>query len=271
MEGPNRGPTLVLLHGTARDWNSFSSLLPDLSSRFHVFLPDLRGHGGSGRVAKGYRAEQFADDIEELIRSRVPGKAALFGHSLGGVVAMTIAARYGASAVIVGDSMLSPEHLAESLYHSIFRQLRDLIVTGGSQEELASGIGRIQLKLPGINELVAIEELPGNNPAVLREWARSAWCTDPDVLTMAIEGTTYARWSAQATLKQITCPLLLLQANPDLDGLLRDADVAFARKILPGVEHIKFPLLGHGLFMQRPEPVLNAISGFLGRHAVASR
>jgi pimeloyl-ACP methyl ester carboxylesterase len=173
--------------------------------------------------------------------------------------------------VIAGDSMLSPEHLAGSMYHSLFGELRDLLTKEELPEQLAVGIGRIQLRLPGISEPVAIEELPGNSPATLAEWARSARCTDPDVLTMAIEGTTYAGWSAQAILERITCPLLLLQANPELDGLLRDADVALARHILPGVEHIKFPLLGHGLFMQRPEPVLKAIYGFLGRHVVEQR
>jgi hypothetical protein len=30
---------------------------------------------------------------------------------------------------------------------------------------------------------------------------------------------------------------------------------------------VKFPLLGHALFMQQPKPVLHAVSDFMQRHA----
>jgi pimeloyl-ACP methyl ester carboxylesterase len=266
VEGPANGPPLVLLHGTARDWNSFSVLLPQLSPRFHVFIPDLRGHGPSGRVTRGYRISQFAEDIFEFVREVVPANPALFGHSLGGIVALIVAAQCCVSAVIVGDSMLSPENLARSIYHPMFLQLRDLLVKGGSHQDIVHGIGKIQLQLPGIDEPVAIADLPGNSPAVLLEWARSAMRTDPDVLSMALDGSAYEKLQPKSILPQISCPVLLLQGNPELDALLTDADVATAKHLLRRVEHIKFPLLGHALFMQRPRPVLEAITGFLDRH-----
>jgi pimeloyl-ACP methyl ester carboxylesterase len=202
------------------------------------------------------------------VRNIVPAGPAVFGHSLGGIVALTVAADYPLSAVIVGDSMLSPENLASGMYHSLFQQLRDLLILGGSQEQIARGIGKIQLQLPGIDAPVAIAELAGNTEAGIREWARSAMCTDPDVLSMAVNGSTYENWSAQQVLPRVTCPVLLLQGNPELDALLTDSDVAMAKNLLPRAEHIKFPLLGHALFMQRPEPVLKATLGFLGRQMI---
>lgn len=268
VSGPRNGPPLLLLHGTARDWNSFSAILPQLSSRFQIFIPDLRGHGGSGRVPGGYRISQYAADISSFVRNLVPAGPAVFGHSLGGIVALTVAADYPLSAVIVGDSMLSAENLASGMYHSLFQQLRDLLILGGSQEQIARGIGKIQLQLPGIDEPVAIAELAGNTEAGIREWARSAMCTDPDVLSMAVSGSTYENWTAQQVLPRVTCPVLLLQGNPELDALLTDSDVALAKKLLPRAEHIKFPLLGHALFMQRPEPVLKATLGFLERQMI---
>ena len=266
VEGPSKGPPLLLLHGTARDWNSFSVLIPQLSPRFHVFIPDLRGHGTSERVPRGYRVSQFADDISEFVRRVVPSDAALFGHSLGGIVALSVAAQCPVSAVMVGDSMISPKNLPASIYHTIFVQLRKLLVQGGSQEHIAHGIGKIQLQLPGIDEPVAIADLPGNKPVVLLEWARSAMRTDPDVLSMAAEGSTYDQWEPESILPQISCPVLLLQGNPELDALLTDCDVETAKRLLPRAEHIKFPLLGHSLFMQCVDPVLTAITGFLDRH-----
>jgi pimeloyl-ACP methyl ester carboxylesterase len=202
------------------------------------------------------------------VRNLVPAVPAVFGHSLGGIVALTVAAGYPLSAVIVGDSMLSPENLASGMYHSLFQQLRDLLILGGSQEQIARGIGKIQLQLPGIDEPVAIAELAGNTEACIREWARSAMCTDPDVLSMAVSGSTYENWTAQQVLPRVTCPVLLLQGNPELDALLTDSDVAIAKNLLPRAEHIKFTLLGHALFMQRPEPVLKATLGFLERQMI---
>jgi pimeloyl-ACP methyl ester carboxylesterase len=65
-------------------------------------------------------------------------------------------------------------------------------------------------------------------------------------------------------LPQISCPTLLLQGNPELDALLTDDDVKIALKLLPNARHVKFPRLGHALFMQQAKPVLNAVISFLG-------
>src|SRR6266851_3618379 len=54
-EGEASGPPLVLLHGGSLRWQSFLPLIPDLSQHWHVYAPDLRGHGLSGRVAGSYR------------------------------------------------------------------------------------------------------------------------------------------------------------------------------------------------------------------------
>ncbi|MFY9662418.1 MAG: alpha/beta fold hydrolase, partial [Terriglobales bacterium] len=53
-EGPAAGPPLVLLHGLGRRWQVFLPLIPALSMRWHIFAVDLRGHGKSSRVSRGY-------------------------------------------------------------------------------------------------------------------------------------------------------------------------------------------------------------------------
>lgn len=265
LQGPNNGPDLLLLHGLARDWNSFSVLLPALVPRFHVFILDLRGHGTSGRAARGYTIPQFAGDVAAFLSAHSPKGASIFGHSLGAMVGMYVAGLGGCrvNALIVGDSMISPENLADSPYHSLFTQLRKLIEQSGSQQELAYGIGKIQIRLPGIDEPLALEDLAGNTPSVLFEWARSAHCTDPDALAMSLDSSAFEGWSPREVLPRITCPVLLLQGNPDLDALLSDPDVALTRRLLAQSEHVKFPLLGHALFMQQPQPVLKELLRFL--------
>jgi len=266
-EGAQNGPPLVLLHGLARDWRSFLVLLPELSSRFQVFALDLRGHGESSRATGGYRITQYAQDVSAFLETVLPGGAAIFGHSLGGEVGMYVAAEGNCrvTALIVGDSAISPESFASSMYDSLFSQLHELILCGGSQEDLALGIGKIEIRVPGFDETLRIEELPGNSKAVLLEWARCAMLTDPDALAMTLDGSSFEGWDAAEILPRISCPTLLLQGNPELDALLSDNDVKLALKLLPKAEHVKFPLLGHALFMQQPKPVLQAATSFLSR------
>ncbi len=110
-EGPQNGPPLVLLHGLARDWKLFSVLLPELLSRFHVFALDLRGHGGSSQVMRGYRIDEFAEDVADFLTTLLPNGAAIFGHSLGAMVGMCVAAGdCKVTALIVGDSMIPTVH-----------------------------------------------------------------------------------------------------------------------------------------------------------------
>jgi pimeloyl-ACP methyl ester carboxylesterase len=170
------------------------------------------------------------------------------------------------NALIVGDSMISPANLAASIYDRLFVQLHQLMLRGGSCKDMARGIGKIRIQLPGLAEMLTIEELPGMTQASLFEWARCALQTDPDVLAMSLDGTSFEGWDPENTLPRIPCPVLLLQANPELDGLLSDADVALAKRLLPQAEHVKFPLLGHALFMQQPKPVLQAIVAFLEKY-----
>jgi len=268
-EGPQNRPPLVLLHGLARDWRSFLVLLRELSSRFHVFALDLRGHGESSRATRGYRITQYAQDVSEFLETVLPSGAAIFEHSLGGEVGMYVAAQGNcrATALIVGDSAISPESFARSMYDPLFFQLHELILRGGSQEELARGIGKIEIRVPDLDETLRIEELPGNSEAVLLEWAHCAMLTDPDALAMTLDGSSFEGWNPAEILPRISCPTLLLQGNPDLDALLSDSDVKLALKLLPKAEHVKFPLLGHALFIQQPKPVLQAVSDFMQRHA----
>ena len=95
-----------LLHGLGRRWQVFLPLIPSLSLRWHIFAPDLRGHGQSTHVPRGYHGFQYSVDIVRFLRERVQRPAVLFGHSLGGMVAMWIAANEPelVRALIVGDS-----------------------------------------------------------------------------------------------------------------------------------------------------------------------
>ncbi len=263
-EGPAHGPPLVLLHGLGRRWQVFLPVIPALSLRWHIFAPDLRGHGKSSHVARGYRGPQYAEDIARLLRERISSPAVLFGHSLGGMLGMWVAAHHPelVRALILGDNMIIAQGLRNPMYTALFSGLRDLARKGGTVEQIADGIGKIVLPVPSGGS-GTIRQLPGNDEAYLLSWARSVQQTDPEAYEMTLDRSSLEGWDGEAVLRGITCPTLLLQGTTELGGLMSDADVALATRLLPHHAHVKFRNLGHALFIQQPEPVLRAVTNFL--------
>ena len=166
-------------------------------------------------------------------------------------------------ALVLGDNIIIARRLQNPMYKTLFSGLRDLVRKGGTLEQIATGIGEIMLPLPGSTEAVCIRELPGNDEPYLLSWARCVQQADADAYEMTIDGSSLEGWDGEAILRGITCPTLLLQATPELGGLMSDADVALATRILPHHVHMKFRNLGHALFIQQPEPVLRAVTNFL--------
>ena len=92
VEGPPSGPPLVLLHGGGDRWQGLLSIIPSLAPRWHLFALDLRGHGKSGRMPGEYRPEHYVADVIAWMEQHLSEPAILFGHSLGGWVALMVAA-----------------------------------------------------------------------------------------------------------------------------------------------------------------------------------
>ncbi len=87
------GEPLVLLHGGLVDARFFEKNLDALADRFHVFLPERRGHGHTPDVDGPITYELMAQDTIAFLEAVVDGPAHLVGHSDGAVVAMLVAMR----------------------------------------------------------------------------------------------------------------------------------------------------------------------------------
>ncbi|MBE2197931.1 MAG: alpha/beta fold hydrolase [Anaerolinea sp.] len=101
------GKPLILLHGALMTRHTWSSQVYPLSAHYQVIVPDLRGHGDSGRSAGSYAVALLADDISKLIAALGFERAIVCGHSLGGMVAQELAISYPAqvSALILADTV----------------------------------------------------------------------------------------------------------------------------------------------------------------------
>lgn len=88
--GPPTAPALVLIHGTAGSTHWWDPVMPMLGAH-HVVRIDLLGHGGSAKPARGYSVPEQARRIGAVLDRLGIGHAAVVGHSLGGMVATSLA------------------------------------------------------------------------------------------------------------------------------------------------------------------------------------
>ena len=82
------GPVVVLLHGIAGTSATWDSVLPGLGEHHTVIVPDLLGHGQSGKLGGDYSLGAYASAVRDLLFALGHRRATVVGHSLGGGVAM---------------------------------------------------------------------------------------------------------------------------------------------------------------------------------------
>lgn len=87
------GGPLVILHGLFGSSDNFLAVAPKLAEHFHVFLLDLRNHGGSPHDAQ-MDYQVMAGDVAEFLDLQNLAAACVVGHSLGGKVAMQFALQH---------------------------------------------------------------------------------------------------------------------------------------------------------------------------------
>lgn len=223
-ELPGDGPLVLMLHGLGARWQVFAPLFAGLRGQARLVGLDFRGHGQSGRVPGRYRLADYCADALALLRRKGP-PAVLYGHSLGGWVALSLAAAYPEDVlgVVVAESA---------------------IYAGDIDPELA------------ISYLADL-------PIALRSLAKSLNQLDPEVMTFFRDGRLTECYDPAALLPRVHCPALLLQGDKQRDALMTDEDVERAMSLLPEGRHVFFEGLGHGLHVEDPGRVLDVVAPFV--------
>jgi pimeloyl-ACP methyl ester carboxylesterase len=252
VEGPQSGPPLLLLHGIASRWQHFLPIIPGLIVRSHVYALDHRGHGKSERAAGTYRYLDYATDAIEFLNKTVTGQAIVFGHSLGAMVSIAVAAQAPEKvrAVILEDPPLYTTRGQRTMSPNQMRfiEYRDIIQKGLSVSEI----------LPEMRRL-----LPNDDDAAHRFRASSISMLDPDALTSAIEGRSRQSYDAEALLKRIECPVLLLQGHKPLGGVMEDSESDHAASLLRDCTLVRMSDAGHQIHTDYPERTLGIVTSFL--------
>lgn len=96
IDGPGRGPVLMLAGSLASDLTMWDAQIPALTGAgYQVLRYDSRGHGRSAAPPGPYTIEQLTEDALRLLDRRELDRVHFCGLSMGGMVGQMLGARHG--------------------------------------------------------------------------------------------------------------------------------------------------------------------------------
>jgi pimeloyl-ACP methyl ester carboxylesterase len=119
--GNPKGAPVLLLHGYTDSSRTWSLIAPYLEDH-RLLIPDQRGHGAADAPTCCYSLSNYADDARLFLDALGVRRAAVAGHSMGSMVAITMAAEYPervSKVVLIGATALAPVKPGEWLYDQV--------------------------------------------------------------------------------------------------------------------------------------------------------
>jgi pimeloyl-ACP methyl ester carboxylesterase len=274
LAGPDNGPPVVLLHGVTRCWQEWQPLLAALTPQWQVFALDHRGHGKSESVPGAYRVEDFAGDAVAFVQSHLARRAAIWGHSLGAMVAAIVAARaperVGALVLEDPPGTLLASGVKESRYILQFTGIQRLLAAKPDAATLARQLATMPVQHPRDGRVVEFREL--RDEAALRFSAECLVSMDSTVIDVLLAERWLEGLDWFGELPRIACPTLLLRADVDCGGMLSEPEAARIDQLIPQCRRIDRPGFGHNLHTADPQGTLALVSDcFAAFHAQSLR
>ena len=233
------GPPILLLHGFGgAAWN-FTGMSSLLHGR-RVLVPDLPGHGGSAPLPAP-SLSAFADVAAGLLDE----PATVFGHSMGGVVALRLAERHPElvrSLVLAAPAGIS----SSSRIGLVTLGLAGLVQPG----RIAGRRVRRVARSPRLKRLV-FAPLEVSNTDALTEEAVHGFLRPTTLHTDVLgAGLALARDDPRQSLGDVRCPALVLFGGRDRQVPLQDG-FEYARRLRAPLRVIAD--CGHLLIGERPD------------------
>jgi pimeloyl-ACP methyl ester carboxylesterase len=231
------GPPLVLLHGFIDTWRTWELVLPALERRHEVLAPTLAGHSGGPRIDGAISETTLADHVEAAMDAAGFTTAHIAGNSLGGFVALQLAARGRARSVVA----LAPAGgWADNAYKDLLAFQKELI----AQIRLAAPYAVTLTSTPE-GRRRATQYLTVNYthiPAELLAHQLRGAAAAPSALDMIDHGAQRA-WQLDA--ERIACPVRIVWGTEDALLPWPSAAARFRRDWLPHADWVILDGVGH--------------------------
>jgi 3-oxoadipate enol-lactonase len=246
---------IVFLHGFLFDGRQYEAQIASLRDRYRCVTLDFRGQGRSAASRGGYQIEQHTADVLAVIRRLDLAPVHLVGLSMGGFVALRIAARERGL-------------------------LRSLTLLNTSAAAHARSKFPKQLMLAAVSRVAGVVSLPPVRSGIEGELYGEAFRADP---TRAAEREVWRQRWARANRSSLVKTLLGFMIRPDVRDELDDVSVptlviagevdaslppSFSREIHSLIAEswlVELPSVGHSSPIEDPDGVTKALEQFLDR------
>jgi pimeloyl-ACP methyl ester carboxylesterase len=259
-----RGPNLVLLHTLRTQLDIFQKIIPKLAEQFTVYACDYPGHGWSDIPHAKYAPEDFYQWTEAFLETVDIDKACVVGLSIGGTIALVLAARqnprvtrviainpydYPPAGGIRSSSLIARLILGPAgvpILGATLMRLRNRFV---SDAIMSGGVANADALSPELRaELYEVGERRGHYQAFLNLLAHEQ------------------RWSeARSLYAQIRVPTLLIYGEQDWAPV---AERERTGGLITGVVMTTVAGGSHFLSLDRPAELIELIVGFVARTSV---
>ena len=247
---------MVCLHGFVDTWRTWELTLPYLESEHDVLAVTLAGHAGGPPIEGEVGAVALTDAAERAMDAAGFERAHLVGCSLGGYVALQLAARGRAETVVAlapaGGWAPGDESFRETL--AFFRTMQDLLLAAVPHAEaiLASPEGRRRAtEFATVN----FEHIPAD--LLAHQMRGAAGCKAAVPL---IEYAERQGWSLDA--ERIECPVRVIWGTEDRLLPWPAAAARFRNEWLPRADWVVLEDVGHALQMDVPLETAQLILDF---------
>lgn len=240
------GPAVLLLHGVGGDggnWNAVARLLRD---RFTLIAMDLRGHGGSERIAGPVSVHDLANDALTVLDEAGVDRCAVVGFSLGGAVAQALAL----------DHPARVEKLA--LIGTVCARTPDEQVRARGRIDYLREHGLAALA-EGNRERWFTDGFQAAHPEVVAQRVAQVRACDPSSYAHAFAVFCTADFAAR--VHEIGVPTLIMTGEHDLAASPRMAHFMGGR--IGGAQVCILDGLRHSVLIEAPERVAVELAAFL--------
>jgi len=240
------GQPLIILHGLFGSSDNWRGLARQLAAHAQVITVDLRNHGRSPH-SNALNYDLMADDVAELMADLGLQQVDIIGHSIGGKVAMILAARYSERVrrLVIVD--MAPKRYSDS-HSDIFEALLALDLTQFTQRSEVDAALAHSIADKAIRQFLLMNLALDEGKLQWRINLQGLADNYPQLL------------QAVCDEERVRQPILFLRGG--LSNYIEKGDEVMIKQLFPNSEMVIFEQAGHWIHAEIPALFLTTVKQF---------